>query len=183
MKVRLVKSALPEIFIRTTQLVGVTVHVLDVLPAVQLEKFLVINVLLDHVIVKLESGCAQSEPLPNNASLNAEASINHDSNLPAELSKGILFSSHEPLDVFAVFTGFINNLAPLPPVAVWLPCSDSVASSATHCVDVLALTGVIIACQYVVFVGKFHVLASIQTYDNQSVYVTTSFTTYEVPQA
>ena len=155
------KSALPAIFIHTTQLVGVTVQVLATLPAVQLEKFLVMNVLLLPVIVKLASVCTQSELLPNISSLNAFASINQVASLPEALSNGILFSSPAQADVLAVFTGLTNNLAPVAQVAVCAPCSARVASSTTHCTVVLAFTGVRITAQYVVLVGILPVLARI----------------------
>lgn len=56
LNVRFVKSALPCIFIQTVQFVGVIVTVLATDPAVHDVKFLVINVLFDPVITRLESG-------------------------------------------------------------------------------------------------------------------------------
>jgi hypothetical protein len=101
-------------------------------------KFLVINVLLDHVIVKFASHCTQSLPFQNKDSENAVELMKPSANLPEAFNSGILFSSLAQLDIFAVFTGFTNNLAPVLPVGVCDHCSASVASSTLPATVVLA---------------------------------------------
>lgn len=94
LNVRLVKSAFPLIFICTTHHVGVTVHVLVVDHAVHEEKFLVIYVLFDHVIVKLASHCTQSADVPQNLLF-----MNHAGTCQLALSNANFPLSPAPLDV------------------------------------------------------------------------------------
>lgn len=86
-------------------MVGVTVQVLATLPAVQLVKFFVINVLLEPVIVRSESHCIQSDPLPKIDS--SPAGMNHSANLPRLSRIGTYHSSAAPDDTVTVFLGLI----------------------------------------------------------------------------
>lgn len=97
-------------------MVGVTVQVLATLPAVQLVKFFVMNVLLEPVIVRSESHCTQSDPLPKIAS--APFAINPIASLPAASNIGILSSSAAPLDDLTSASLLGTSIAPVSPILV-----------------------------------------------------------------
>lgn len=140
LNVQLVKLASPCILIHTQQFLGVIVTVLATDPAVQEEKFLVMNVLSEPVITRFESGCTPSVPLPNKES---DEGRNPISNFPVVPNTGILFSSPAPLDVFTKASLLGTSLAPVSHTLVLVHLCAAVASSTVPFTVSLAFKGAV----------------------------------------